>query len=82
VDPQQASEDAEGTSASDINPSADVEELEEEVTASREEEEIGEYVEPPEQAKVYVGNLPSPCMNALSGVVSAMLACLLHERNE
>ncbi|KAM0930529.1 hypothetical protein ACQ4PT_000901 [Festuca glaucescens] len=31
---------------------------EEEPAAVEEEEEVGEYVEPPEEAKVYVGNLP------------------------
>jgi hypothetical protein len=81
VDPQQTSEDAEGTFVMDVEPSTDVEELEEEVTVSR-EEEVGEYIEPPEEAKVYVGNLPSPCMNALSRAISAVLACLLHKRNE
>uniref|UniRef100_M8BC26 Uncharacterized protein n=1 Tax=Aegilops tauschii TaxID=37682 RepID=M8BC26_AEGTA len=31
---------------------------EEDVAAEEEVEEVGEYVEPPEEAKVYVGNLP------------------------
>jgi nucleolin len=57
ADPEQASEDEAGAFALDVEASADVQELEEEVTASG-EEEVGEYVEPPEEAKVYVGNLP------------------------
>ncbi|XBH72329.1 28 kDa ribonucleoprotein, chloroplastic [Aegilops tauschii subsp. strangulata] len=35
-----------------------VAEEEEDVAAEEEVEEVGEYVEPPEEAKVYVGNLP------------------------
>jgi hypothetical protein len=68
VDPQQTSEETEGMFALDVEPSVDVEDLEGEVTAPREEEEVREYIEPLEEAKVYITNLPSPCTNALSGV--------------
>jgi nucleolin len=57
ADPEQASEDEAGAFALDVEASADAQELDEEVTASG-EEEVGEYVEPPEEAKVYAGNLP------------------------
>jgi nucleolin len=54
------SEDEGGAFESDEEASGRIEELEEEVTAAEggAEEEVGEYVEPPEEAKVYVGNLP------------------------
>ncbi|GJN34661.1 hypothetical protein PR202_gb23343 [Eleusine coracana subsp. coracana] len=59
AEPEQASEDEGGAFASDEEASAGVEELEEEGTAEEGGvEEVGEYVEPPEEAKVYVGNLP------------------------
>jgi hypothetical protein len=59
--------------------SSHVEDLEGEVTA---EEEVREYIEPLEEAKVCITNLPSPCTNALSGAVSTVLAYLLPERSE
>jgi nucleolin len=61
AEPDQASEDEGGAFESDEEEaSGRIEELEEEVTAAEggAEEEVGEYVEPPEEAKVYVGNLP------------------------
>lgn len=59
AEPEQTSEDEGGAFASDDEASAAVEELEEEVTEEDGgAEEVGEYVEPPEEAKVYVGNLP------------------------
>ncbi|KAK3132649.1 hypothetical protein QOZ80_6AG0525650 [Eleusine coracana subsp. coracana] len=59
AEPEQVSEDEGGAFASDEEASAGVEELEEEGTAEEGSvEEVGEYVEPPEEAKVYVGNLP------------------------
>jgi hypothetical protein len=80
VDPQQTSEETEGMFALDVEPSADVEDLEGEVTAPK--EEVREYIEPLEEAKVYITNLPSPCTNALSGAVSTVLAYMLPERSE
>jgi hypothetical protein len=68
--------------ALDVEPSADVEDLKGEVTAPREEEEVREYIEPLEEAKVYITNLPSPCTNALSKAISTVLAYLLPERSE